>query len=217
MNPMRIIFVLVLIFLLSFNSVHPDAFDSENKNVNISCFSEGLDSLLNILPIIDVHEVDKFHFHKGVYEVGYEIGYEMFVEIYQADSLIQRNREDDPLPILLGKTNKDGLNALIVVRFFGEWFATIDFLTFDTMCNLKGFMILAAYGGDEGYEYVGTGYFENDNTYLYTGISFFEDEFGFKVNCSKDIERYSIKSDGEIIVLCKSRKIIDCDEIGKGE
>jgi hypothetical protein len=148
-----------------------------------------------------------------LYDTGYDIDYEMFIELYQADSLIQRNNENDPPPILLGKTDKDGLNALIIVRFFGEWFATIDFLTYDIRCNLKGFMILAAYGGDESYEYVGTGCFENDNIYVYTGISLFENELGAKVNCSKVTERYSIQSDGEILVLSKNKEIVDCGDI----
>jgi len=88
-------------------------------------------------------------------------------QIYQHDSLLNKYNFDNDACYLYGK-NLNGKHSLLLIHCYGEWYKTIELLTYDNNYQLHGFLVLAGIGGGLSESYKTRGKFVKDSVFLQT-------------------------------------------------
>ena len=192
---------------------------NRNQKDNTIAVNKKIKEILSNAPTIDIStmtfEFDSIsEIKKNLIDDEKNIAdFASFISIYQLDSLINKSVYNLDSPVyILGKDSKTNYDMLIVIRYYETWFATIDMLTYNKKGELKGFLILAGYGGDMNYAYDSGGYFDN-NIYIYTAESKdVEGEYNeaIYVNCIRTNAKYLIHDNGEISLIEKESVRFDC-------
>jgi hypothetical protein len=153
-------------------------------------------------------------FSYGDDSTGLKLDSVCFYTVYQVDSLTSGYRSKNFPSYLLGKSQVNGINCLVVRRNYGEWYQTQELLLYDNDYNITGLLRLSIYGGDSEYFFEGKGYFENDSTYVLSSITkestHSDDGLNETIICNKIVEHHIVKKSGEVILLGKTEVVIEC-------
>lgn len=212
---MKVSSLLIIIPIVILYIKHANSTKEYDENYFSSVIHEDpslrIDSMFSKSMYIDVYDIGQFQYDLHLNNAEIKLDSVMFFNVFQVDSLTKIFNHDYPPSSILGKSNLQNRNALLVKRNFGEWFVTIDLLIYDNDYNLISLLMLAAFGGDEGYSYEGKGFFENDSIYVYTSTTQIKDEFE-NWTCNSDIQKHLVTKDGDVNLGEKISSVIDCFE-----
>ena len=115
-----------------------------------------------------------------------------YLSVYQIDSLVKDYQKRSDFSYVIGKNCFQKYSELYILRIYGNWLKTVEFLTYDNDAKLKGFLILESKGGEHDFSLLAKSTFSIDNQIERINlVKIYEDKLANEQKCLKLDSTYS--------------------------